>query len=95
MTSLRLKHVYNTAEWRGPIRAAVLERAGGRCEEIVRHPVFGEESRCPVLDIRYGGSRPLLIDHKDDMHPDPFDVENLQALCAKHSGKKDGGRRYP
>lgn len=94
MTSLRLKAVYNTAEWRGPIRTEVLGRAGGRCEAIERHPVFGDEVRCGVRDRRYGGTTSLLIDHKDDLHPDPFDIENLQALCGRHSGKKDGGRRY-
>lgn len=93
MTSTRLKSVYNSKRWRGPIRKIVLARAGGRCEHSDLN-LFGEEVRCAVLDGSYGGSKSLLVDHIDDMHPDPWDPDNLQALCPAHSGMKDGGRRY-
>lgn len=93
MTSLRLKKVYNTARWRKGIRSDVLRRCGGQCEATFIN-VFGERVRCLRVDREYGGTHTLLIDHVDDMHPDPFDTDNLQALCSIHSGKKDGGRRY-
>ena len=92
MTSRRLKHVYNTAQWRGPIRDEVLERSGHQCEYVDRATIFGE--RCRVKDTRVGGKVSLLVDHKDHEHPDPFDTTNLQALCPRHSGMKDGGRAH-
>lgn len=91
MTSQRLKWVYNTARWRGPIRNEVIRRAGGRCE-AVHSGVFGQV-RCSVRDRLAGGKAPLIIDHIDPYHADPFELSNLQALCHKHSGQKDGGRR--
>lgn len=92
MTSMRLKDVYNSKEWRGPIRAKVLQRAGGRCEAS-RLNIFGEYDRCRVRDRTEGGNVSLLIDHIDPLWPDPYDTYNLQALCPKCSGEKDGGRR--
>lgn len=92
MTSLRLKHVYNTRRWRGPVREAVLARAEGRCEFTHTNP-FGETTRCETVDITYGGMESLTVNHTDPYGPDPFDVEVLEALCRKHHGHVDGGRR--
>lgn len=92
MTSLRLKHVYNTRRWRGPVRVAVLERAGGQCEFVFRN-VFGEDSRCETRDHLWGGTESLTVNHTDPYGVDPFDVSKLEALCRKHHGHVDGGRR--
>lgn len=94
MSSKRLKHVYDSSRWRGPIREMVLARAGGRCEHTERSQVFGDMVRCRQLDRSFGGRVSLLIDHVDENHPDPFDTDNLQALCPRHSGMKDGPRAH-
>lgn len=92
MTSMRLKAVYNSKKWRTEVRSEVLRRCHFRCEST-RLNVFGEYDRCRTVDIVAGGDKSLLIDHIDPFHPDPYDIDNLQALCPKCSGEKDGGRR--
>lgn len=84
MSSLRLKHIYNTQRWKR-LRLFIIARAGYRCEWV--EPSTGE--RCKV---RHSQQRPLTVDHTND-DADPYDVRFLKALCRPHHGKKDGGKR--
>jgi hypothetical protein len=90
MPSDRLRKVYESAEWRGPIRKRVLERAGYRCQWVTTN-VFGEQHRCTVIDKKRGGTESLTVDHTDEF-ADPLDVDKLAALCRRHHGEKDGRR---
>ena len=84
MPSDRLRHVYNDSRW-NVAREEALDRAGHQCTHIFTN-VFGEQVRCTALN---GG---LTVDHIDPFG-DPFDQSNLQVLCRRHHGQKDGGRR--
>ena len=91
MTSRRLKPIYNSQRWR-KLRRAVIAQAGGRCQAAEWDDHLGDYLRCPVTDLLFGGTESLIVDHRDPHHPDPYDEANLQALCHRHSGKKDGPR---
>ena len=91
MSSNRLKLVYDSARWKGPVRKAVLAKAGGQCEYVFRN-VFDEEQRCDVVDRKYGGTESLTVNHKDPYGSDPYDDDKLEALCRRHHGMVDGGR---
>jgi 5-methylcytosine-specific restriction endonuclease McrA len=83
VSSNRLRRVYGSSDWKRARRAA-LERAQNRCEREFTN-VFGETTRCPKTSD-------LTVDHMDPYFPDPLDLANLQVLCRKHHGEKDGGR---
>lgn len=91
MSSNRLKHIYSSARWKGPTRRTVLAKAGGRCEYVFRN-AFGEDVRCDVVDRQYGGTQSLTVNHKDPYGPDPYNDNELEALCRRHHGMVDGGR---
>lgn len=91
MSSNRMKHIYDSPRWKGPTRRAVIDRAGGQCEYRFTN-IFDEEVRCDVRDKRYGGTESLTVNHKDPYGPDPYDENELEALCRRHHGMVDGGR---
>lgn len=84
MSSNRLRHVYRSADWKR-VRRAALDRAQNQCERVFTN-VFGESTRCPK-------TADLTVDHVDPYWPDPYDLANVQVLCRRHHGEKDGGRR--
>lgn len=91
MTSDRLKHVYRTKRWQ-ELRREVIARAGGQCQQLVWSEFARGWTRCSVRDRNYGGTESLTVDHINDQ-ADPYDDRFLRALCFRHHGKKDGGKR--
>lgn len=82
MSSNRLREIYDSPDWKAARRECV-RRAGNRCEHTFKN-VFGEEVRCTA-------TTDLTVNHKDPYGP-PFAQENLECLCRRHHGQKDGGR---
>lgn len=80
-----LKRSYRkTANWRGPLRQRVLKKFGYACAlASIECSAYGPEGRglllSHIVPERLGG---------------PNTEENLIPLCARHSGRTDGGRRY-
>jgi 5-methylcytosine-specific restriction endonuclease McrA len=84
MTSERLRHVYNSREWRDRVRLRVLTRDGHQCTMLVFVSGRGW-TRCPA-------TTDLTVDHTNE-HAHPLDERFLRTLCRRHHGKKDGGKR--
>lgn len=84
MSSERLRHVYNSREWRDRVRPRVLARDGHRCRALVHIAGVGWTRCTRTTD--------LTVDHTNE-HAHPFDERFLVTLCRPHHGKKDGGKR--
>lgn len=89
MSSDRLRAVYASARWRA-LCPRIIARAGGRCEYTWSN-AFGETLRCTKMDKKWGGGESLTINHKNP-YGDPYNEDELEALCRRHHGMVDGGR---
>jgi 5-methylcytosine-specific restriction endonuclease McrA len=72
------KQIYNSPAWR-VCRILVLTRGGHTCELCGEHATIADHHPVPLQQLL-------------DQGHDPYDPDACRALCARCSGREDGGR---